>query len=195
MVNKLPDQYECPLDIWLLRFIDTHLAWYYHHGFTPNIVTTISIILGVLSAGAIYYQHNALGAGLFLLAYYLDCVDGKLARQYQMVTPFGDLYDHFGDVVKFVLVVAALYHNNNRKLSALQEHYKTVIKMMTLFLFVQIGYQETIHNKNDSTSLALFRRCVSFDTQPERTIQYTRYLGNGTFILLFCSILLFWNHP
>ena len=28
MVNKIPNKYECPLDIYLLRFIDTHLDAY-----------------------------------------------------------------------------------------------------------------------------------------------------------------------
>ena len=29
MVNKIDDKYECPFDIYLLKFIDTHLDMYY----------------------------------------------------------------------------------------------------------------------------------------------------------------------
>jgi len=193
MVNKLPDVYECPVDVWLLKFIDTHLAWYYVNGFTPNLVTTISILIGMLSALAVYYQQFAVGAALFIIAYYLDCVDGKLARKYNMVTAFGDFYDHFGDVLKFALVAYALYHNNNKKLSVSQHTYKTIVTVLTCFLFLQIGYQETLYNQSDSTTLSLFRSLVSIDSQPERSIQLTKYLGQGTFVVLFSAIIILWD--
>jgi phosphatidylglycerophosphate synthase len=193
MVNKLPDLYECPIDVWLLRFIDTHLTWYYQNGFTPNLVTTISILIGMLSAGAVYYQHFAVGAVLFIVAYYLDCVDGKLARKYHLVTAFGDFYDHFGDVFKFALVAYALYHNNNKKITPSQHLYKTIITVLTCFLFLQIGYQETLYSQQDSSTLAMFRSLVSLDSQPARSIQLTKYLGQGTFVLIFSAIIILWG--
>ena len=193
MVNKLPDIYECPVDVWLLRFIDTHLAWYYHEGFTPNTVTTVSILVGMLSAFVIYHQQFALGAVLFILAYYLDCVDGKLARKYNMVTAFGDFYDHFGDVLKFILVSYALYHNNNKKMSPSQHTFKTIIIGLTCFLFLQIGYQETLYAAGDSSTLCMFKTLVSVDSRPERSIQLTKYLGQGTFVVLFSAIIFLWD--
>ena len=49
MVNKIADHYECPIDKHLLKFIDMHLDLYYKLGFTPNMVTTLSIIVGLLT--------------------------------------------------------------------------------------------------------------------------------------------------
>ena len=49
MVNKIDDKYECPFDIYLLKFIDTHLDMYYNIGLTPNMITTLGIIFGLLS--------------------------------------------------------------------------------------------------------------------------------------------------
>lgn len=193
MVNKLPDLYECPVDVWLLQFIDTHLAWYYHNGFTPNVVTTISILIGMLSAAAVYHQQFAVGAALFVIAYYLDCVDGKLARKYNLVTAFGDYYDHFGDVFKFALVAYALYHTTNKKLSPSQHTYKTIVVILSCFLFLQIGYQETLYSQSDSNTLSLFRTLVSTDSFPERSIQITKYLGQGTFVVLFSAIIILWD--
>jgi len=40
MVNKIPNKYECPPDICLLKFINTHLDIYYNLGFTTNMITT-----------------------------------------------------------------------------------------------------------------------------------------------------------
>ncbi len=115
MVNKIPYKYECPLDICLLRFIDTHLNAYKKLNFTPNMITTIGIIFGFLSMQNIFEGNYKLAALLILIAYYFDCVDGKLARKYNMQTNFGDYYDHFGDIFKIVIVIYALYNTNKEK--------------------------------------------------------------------------------
>ena len=51
MVNKIPSNFENPLDVLLLKFIDTHLDSYNTTiggiSITPNIITTISLILGI----------------------------------------------------------------------------------------------------------------------------------------------------
>ena len=98
MVNKLLDEYECPFDIYMFKFINMHLDMYYKLGFTPNMVTTLSIIFGLLAAYEIIYGNFIFAAFLVLVSYYLDCVDGKLARKYNMVSQLGDYYDHFGDL-------------------------------------------------------------------------------------------------
>ena len=58
MANKLPSNYECPFDVWLLQIIIPQLKYYYSAGLTPNNVTTMSIIFGVLSAYCIYIKYN-----------------------------------------------------------------------------------------------------------------------------------------
>ena len=64
---------------------------------------------------------------------------------------------------------------------------------MSFFSFIQIGYQETIYNSGDSPTLAFFRGLVQYDQNPLETIKFTRYLGNGTFILVFILIILMWD--
>ena len=39
-----------------------------------------------------------------MLGYYFDCIDGPMARKYNMVTVFGDYYDHGTDIICFTLV-------------------------------------------------------------------------------------------
>ena len=45
MVNKIDDEYECPFDILMLKFIDSHLDLYYKLKLTPNMITTIGIMI------------------------------------------------------------------------------------------------------------------------------------------------------
>jgi phosphatidylglycerophosphate synthase len=193
MVNKLPDEYECPFDVYLLKFIDTHLHFYYHLGLTPNMITTFSILFGLLSAQQILKGHFKLSALLMLIAYYFDCVDGKLARKYNMVTTFGDYYDHIGDILKFIVILVALFIRT-KKTSQKQWIYISIILVLVFLQCIHFGYQETIYNKQEeSPFLNIWRSMVAFDTTPEKTIQYSKYVGCGTCYLCFALLIIFWR--
>lgn len=71
-------------------------------GVTPNMITTVGLILNVLAAVLfIYagiYQSGDLawvgwGGGLVLFAGLFDMMDGRVAREGHMVSTFGALYD------------------------------------------------------------------------------------------------------
>ena len=94
MVNKLADHNECPSDVLLYK-----------------------IILGLLSGYEIFEGNFLVAAILWFLSYYFDCIDGKLARQYNMITPFGDLYDHVGDAFKYILVIYALFYSSKKRIT------------------------------------------------------------------------------
>lgn len=189
MVNKIPDTYECPLDICLLKFIDTHLDTYYKLGFTPNMITTIGIIFGLLSMYNIFHSNFKIAAFLLLCAYYFDCVDGKLARKYNLQTKLGDYYDHFGDLFKIIIILYALYKTNPTRL----KNITLIIIFLISSMMIHLGYQEIIYNKNESPTLNFSKKLIEFDKNPEKTIQYTRYFGCGTFILVICIIIFFWK--
>ncbi len=83
-------------------------------GLTPNIVTTIGIILALLAALAYtQWQTNKLYlllATIFLLASgFCDALDGTLARLYQQTTAFGgfldSLLDRYADAAIFIAII------------------------------------------------------------------------------------------
>ncbi len=192
MVNKLPDKYECPFDIYLLKFIDRHLHIYHELGLTPNIITTISIIFGLLSAYQILKNRFNIAALLMLFSYYFDCVDGKLARKYNMVTKFGDMYDHIGDILKVFVIMYALFFTT-KKLNSKQFIYIGIILILALFQYIHLGYQETIYINEESGFLNMCKTLVFFDKTPEKSICYTRYFGCGTWMLCFALLIIFWR--
>ncbi len=188
MVNKIDSIYECPFDVFLLNFIDLHLDFYYKTGFTPNIITTIGIIFGMLSMYSIFKYKFILGALFLLIAYYFDCVDGKLARKYNMQTTFGDYYDHFGDVFKIIIILYALYKINSLK-------FKRIIPILIflfIFMMLHLGLQETIYDSNESPTLNIFKYICCGINNPKSTIQYTKYGGCGTFILILFILIITW---
>lgn len=66
-------------------------------GFTPNIITTISMLLCAGSGAAIGTGHLATGSWLYALAGITDMLDGRLARLMGKQTKAGALFDSVSD--------------------------------------------------------------------------------------------------
>ncbi len=75
-----------------LLFVKTHL--------TPNIITIISVILGVLSAVFFYHKMPLAGATLLFMSGFMDLMDGVVARETEKASKFGAVFDWLAD--KFV---------------------------------------------------------------------------------------------
>ncbi len=189
MVNKIPQEYENPIDVFLLKLIDSHLDFFKSLSFTPNILTTLSLIFGIMSAYMIYDDHFLIASLLYIVAYYFDCADGKFARKFNMTSKFGDYYDHISDVFKIVLTLYALYKTNNKYFSYLL----IIAPLLLLLLCIQMGYQEIIYDKDDSDSLSSLKILVNKDKHPEKTIKYTKYFGCGTINLIIAIIIGLWK--
>jgi len=189
MVNKISSTYECPFDIVILKFIDPHLQFYNKLNITPNMITTISIIFGILSAHNIFKGNFKTSALLFIISYYFDCVDGKLARKYNMVSEFGDFYDHFSDLFKIIIILYALYKVNKKKYNNVQY----LIYALFLLCMIHLGYQEVIYDSEESPTLSVFKNIANHDNNPENTMKITRFFGCGTTIIIMCIIILTWS--
>ena len=194
MVNKLLDCYECPIDIYIFKLIDAHLETFYKIGLTPNMVTTLSIVFGLMAAYAIMQDRLGLAAFCWLIAYYLDCVDGKLARKYQMVSKFGDLYDHIGDLLKLIAVIYALFYSKTEKTTDKQWVFIGIILFLGILQVIHMGYQECIYDKKEeSPYLNIVRLLFVNEENAEAIIKYTKYFGCGTWYLCFTVLILFWR--
>lgn len=79
-------------------------------GHTPNLVTLYSLLCGCAAAGALWLERPGTFVVLYILSYVLDCMDGALARRYNMTSPFGDWFDHLSDWVVLGLVLAVVWH-------------------------------------------------------------------------------------
>lgn len=188
MVNKIDICYENPIDIIICKFIDTHLDFYKKIGFTPNMITTLSLISGIGSAYYIMKSKFISASLLFLLAYYFDCVDGKLARKYDMITEFGDYYDHYSDIFKFVIIIYALYKTNKKEFGKI----KYILIILTILMLIHFGYQETIYDSDESPSLKSLKNIIKNDKNLHKTIKYTRFFGCGTLQIMIAFIIFIW---
>lgn len=85
--------------------------WAARAGMTPNLVTTASLLVGVLAAVAFSAGDRAgliVGAVLLQAAFTLDCVDGQMARYSRQFTSLGAWLDSVFDRAKEYAVFAGL---------------------------------------------------------------------------------------
>jgi len=85
--------------------------WAARRGFTPNQVTTVSMLLGVLAAAAFATGERwglVAGAVLLQISFTTDCVDGQLARYTRQFSKLGAWLDSVFDRTKEYLAFAGL---------------------------------------------------------------------------------------
>jgi phosphatidylglycerophosphate synthase len=91
--------------------------WAARRGLTPNVVTSVSMAVGVLAALSFAAGTRAwlvVGAVLLQAAFTLDCVDGQLARYTLTFSKFGAWLDSMFDRGKEYVVFAGLAAGSSR---------------------------------------------------------------------------------
>ena len=79
-------------------------------GVTPNQITTLRLATGIAAAIAFAGDGNwpAIGAGIFLLSFFLDRMDGDLARLTGQSSPGGHRYDLISDCTSNIIAFIGL---------------------------------------------------------------------------------------
>lgn len=190
MVNKLDPAHENLFDIYICKFIDSHIHIYKQLGLTPNMITTLSLIGGILTAYLIYKKQYKTAGILFFISYYFDCVDGKVARKYNMTSKLGDYYDHISDTIKFILIMYALYKDNSNRF----KYIGLIIFLLVILCLYHLGCQEGVYGKEDNLSesptLDIFKPSKE---SALKNIYNTKYFGCGTFYIILSLLIFFWN--
>jgi len=98
------------LDKVIYPIVNIFVPYFFKYGFTPNMVTTITLVIRLIVIYNLYYKRNyALIIFLFIISWFTDCVDGQLARNYNMKSEFGGIYDVVVDIVTSVILFIILY--------------------------------------------------------------------------------------
>jgi phosphatidylglycerophosphate synthase len=181
--RKIPPSMENPFDNIILFYVEKVNPYLRRLGVTPNMLTTCSLIFGILSPLLIYKGWFGIGAILFLIAYVFDCMDGNMARAFDMVTVFGDYYDHATDIIQIVLFVIAILMSPMR-----YEHKVSMLVTATILFcasFIHIGCQEKVYGYQVPCLQVWEKLCPNPDI-----IYTTRYFGTGTMIMFVVIFLL-----
>jgi len=205
-MKKIPNEIDNPIDNVLIHLSDLLCPLFKRTGHTPNMITTYSLIFGLVSVFCVYKGYVIGFALSYMLSYFFDCMDGHFARKYDMITEFGDYYDHVKDVSIWIMIIIVIYMKYKPFIKA--SHI--IILLITMFaMSVHIGCQQEHYNDNNNnkdvnkdnnkdnnkdykeynkniTEMMDRLKCLCKD---KNMIYYTRYVGMGTFIVVFIFIV------
>lgn len=103
-----------PSDGFMSRNFDRHISLAISRrclGVHPNVMTLLSILVGLCGAAAIAdgrYEWGVAGAALFVLSTILDGCDGEIARLTYRQSAAGHYFDLVGDNVVYVAIFASI---------------------------------------------------------------------------------------
>jgi len=173
--------YENPIDRILYYSIEYISDYVYFLNITPNMITFLSLVTGLYSAYLIYQKKIYLAFFIWIISYYLDLLDGYIARKYDKGSVFGGWFDHISDMIKLLVIIYVLY---------IQEKYLIITILVSIFIVSLLNtscrtkFLNRDSNPNDSLYI-LQKSC------PDKNyVKYTRYIGDGTVSLLFPIIII-----
>ena len=110
--RKIDREMENPIDNIVLDYICepvSNILRSTSEKITPNMITSVGLAIGLACIYAIYQGYYKTGFALYWLCYIFDCLDGYYARKYNMITRFGDFFDHFRDVFVILVVIILIF--------------------------------------------------------------------------------------
>jgi len=118
-------------------------------GLTPNMVTFMSTSLTFLCLYYLYIDEKAFACIAYFVGYLLDCVDGKIARKYNLGSKLGMALDLVSD--NFTNIALIVYITSTK---GYLTWYTPILILMTYMIGLSYGLNEAIAcykiNKNDN---------------------------------------------
>lgn len=185
-MRKIDSTLDNPIDNFFIYLAELSSPFLYKTGHTPNIITTYSFISGLASLYFLYLDKRMEFAFFFILNYVFDCIDGHFARRYDMITEFGDFYDHVTDILipLGVIIILSFKYYKQRTFPRL-----SVILLLTILSFMTMVHfgcqQKNIPNKKIDELLDTF---IPFCPKKEQ-ITITRFFGSGSLIIAIAILV------
>ena len=167
--------YENPIDVLFYHIIQYTSDTIYSLHITPNIITTLGLLCGLISAYFLYHKILGISLIFWIISYYLDLLDGYIARKYNQGSVFGGWYDHISDIIKISVFLYIFYLH--KKYNAI-----IIIFFIALLSLINVSCRTKYlgRDKNPKDSLYILQKsCPN-----KKYVKYTRYIGEGTLALV-----------
>ena len=182
MTTKTPEKLMNPFDLIYVKVGQSMYPLFRFLHLTPNFLTTISLVTGLLSAYFLYKSSFILAGILYLISYMFDCFDGNYARTFKMYSKFGDFYDHASNMTVTLFVILA-FASNKTIPSRFKLAVAIVFAILCILLIIQLGCEEKYYriqnpDKASSTLEITAQTCRVNDL--EKTLTYMKWFSPGT---------------
>ena len=181
-MSKLKPEHQDIVDRQLDKLVFQLNPHFKKMGFTPNGITTLSLIFGILAVYFFYISNTYLAGICWFISYFFDCQDGNFARTYKMYSKFGDLYDHISDAVILLSLAYVFY----------KKPMKTNTKMSILaFMLVTGSLCWMYYRKQEEYYNVLKNNPENIDNVDMSSMTYLRFFGPGCMALFIAIIISF----
>lgn len=187
--RKIPRELENPIDNIIIDIADILNPFFYKLKFTPNILTSISLILGIISILLIHRKKYYLGSVIFFISYMFDCFDGNMARRYNMVSDFGDLYDHISDLIKVIFFLYIIFSSEDINVTKKKILIYIVFTFGILMLW-HLGCQEKQYKNQKNSSKSVLNN-FEFLCKKKSYIKISKYFGCGSLVLILSFYIIY----
>lgn len=184
-MRKVDKDLDNPIDNMITDVGEEFMPSLKNLGFTPNMLTTYSFVLGLASVYFLQQKRIHNFAICFGLSYVFDCWDGYMARKYKMTSKFGDLYDHITDVTVTVLLLYTVYMNYRHKLTL---PLLLIVVIMTILMNMHVGCYQKHYIDSDKSEQETIDSLADM-CQNKDDIRWTKYFGPGTYILFSIGVI------
>ena len=150
----------------------------------PNVLTFIGVLINFAAAWALALGRFVLAGVVMVVANIFDFIDGKVARELEMESPFGGFWDsvmdRFSDISLFIGLIY-LY-------SSLRRTDYVMIAALAMMFAILTSYTR-------ARAESLVEKCkVGFMERPERIVlfmigAFTNRMGAVLWVILILSIL------
>jgi len=194
-MRKIPSEYENPFDNYIINMADIIVPYVYKGGFYPNTITSLSGIACIITIILLFQAKYYLAVFFLIVSYFFDCLDGHLARSYNMVTVFGDYYDHISDMLKIFLVLLTLYYINSEKFLSIFP----IFVFVSIMMLIHFGCQELYYNNDESKTLDFTKNLCPVKNKNDvseisNALNYTKYFGCGTLYTTLIITIIYYAH-
>ena len=145
----------------LTRYIEPVADIFVQFNISPNVITVLSILAGVLAGILILFHSFLLGSIVLFISAIFDLVDGSVARRMNKETKFGAVFDWIADkfvdcfvllciglsgipIISMYLPVPALADFGVIACAIIGSMMNTFIKPVT---YAEIGFEERVDGK------------------------------------------------
>lgn len=143
------------------RIINPLLKWSFLTRFSPNLLTLISLLSGLIVPFLLAYHFSFIALVFLLFSGFLDSLDGSLARKQNLTSNRGAVFDIISDRIVESSVIIGLYaYNPSRGLLCLLM-LAAALFCVTSFLVVAI-FKENTSEKSFHYSSGLIERAEAF---------------------------------
>ncbi len=177
--KKLLPEHQDVVDFQLDKLVVILNPMFKSINFTPNHITTLSLIFGLITLYLLWKKHCMLAGVSYFISYFFDCQDGNYARTYKMYSEFGSLYDHISDAV-IIIGLIGIYilkdYSNKFRYGLLAGGAIIGLLCWQYYLKQEEYYNAKAENKESEVSM--------------ESMRYLKFFGPGSAALMITIVIM-----